>query len=113
MRRKAAPDRTYVPGLVIRRSARLAATASWLGEGFDCPPLDTLFLAFPIRFKGSVVHFVGRVLRPTDTKTRVEVHDYVDTSVPVLARMYDERRSAYISLGFDLPKSRPSNHRSR
>lgn len=95
------------PGLV------LAATASLLGEGFDCPPLDTLFLAFPIRFKGSVVQYVGRVLRPTDTKTRVEVHDYIDTSVPVLARMHDERRSAYISLGFDLPKSRPPNRRPR
>jgi superfamily II DNA or RNA helicase len=84
----------------------LAATSSLLGEGFDCPPLDTLFLAFPIKFKGSVVQCVGRVLRPTDTKTRVEVHDYVDVRVPVLARMHGERRRAYASLGFDLPKSR-------
>lgn len=80
------------------------ATASLLGEGFDCPPLDTLFLAFPIRFKGSVVQYVGRVLRPTDTKTRIEVHDYVDVRTPVLARMHDERRLAYAALGFDLPK---------
>jgi len=82
----------------------LAATASLLGEGFDCPPLDTLFLAFPIKFKGSVVQYVGRVLRPTSDKTRVEVHDYVDTLVPVLARMHHERRVAYASLGFDVPK---------
>jgi superfamily II DNA or RNA helicase len=82
----------------------LAATASLLGEGFDCPPLDTLFLAFPIKFKGSVVQYVGRVLRPTADKTSVEVHDYVDTLVPVLARMHHERRSAYASLGFDVPK---------
>jgi len=84
----------------------LAGTSSLLGEGFDCPPLDTLFLAFPIKFKGSVVQCVGRVLRPTDTKTRVEVHDYVDVRVTVLARMHAERRRAYASLGFDLPKSR-------
>ena len=49
---------------------------------------------------------VGRVLRPTDTKTRVEVHDYVDVRIPVLARMHAERRRAYTALGFDLPKSR-------
>jgi hypothetical protein len=82
----------------------LVATSSLLGEGFDCPPLDTLFLAFPIKFKGSVVQCVGRVLRPTNTKTRVEVHDYVDVRVPVLARMHHERRRAYQSLGFNLPK---------
>lgn len=90
----------------------LAATASLLGEGFDCPPLDTLFLAFPIKFKGSVVQYVGRVLRPTDNKTRVEVHDYVDSHVPVLARMHDERRGAYATLGFDIPKKRPSGRPS-
>ena len=52
------------------------------------------------------MQYVGRVLRPTDTKTCIEVHDYVDVLVPVLARMYDERCRAYASLGFDLPKSR-------
>lgn len=82
----------------------LAATASLLGEGFDCPPLNTLFLAFPIKFKGSVVQYVGRVLRPTPSKTIVEVHDYVDAEVPVLGRMHHERRKAYRSLGFEVPK---------
>ena len=50
------------------------------------------------------MQYVGRVLRPTAEKTSVEVHDYVDASVPVLARMHQERRKAYASLGFDVPK---------
>ena len=80
----------------------LLATGSFLGEGFDCPPLDTLFLTFPIAFKGRLIQYVGRVLRPIDGKARVEVHDYVDARVPVLARMHGKRFAAYASLGFDV-----------
>ena len=85
----------------------LVATGSFLGEGFDCPPLDTLFLAFPIAFKGRIVQYVGRVLRQTDDKATVEVHDYVDQAVPVLARMQAKRMPGFASLGFDtrLPRS--------
>ena len=80
----------------------LLATGSFLGEGFDLPQLDTLFLAFPLAFKGRIVQYVGRVLRPTPGKSRVEVHDYVDINVPVLARMQAKRLPAYASLGFPL-----------
>ena len=78
----------------------LLATGSFLGEGFDLPQLDTLFLAFPLAFKGRIVQYVGRVLRPMSGKSRVEVHDYVDINVPVLARMQAKRLPAYRLTGF-------------
>jgi len=84
----------------------LVATGSFLGEGFDCPPLDTLFLAFPLAFKGRVVQYVGRVLRPTKSKMSIEVHDYVDENVPVLARMHSKRLPGFAALGFDVPRKK-------
>ncbi|MCA1696816.1 MAG: hypothetical protein LC749_19965, partial [Actinobacteria bacterium] len=78
----------------------LVATGSYLGEGFDWPELDTLFLAFPIAFKGWVVQYVGRLLRTHDDKHHVELHDYVDGRIRVLDRMHVKRRPAYSTLGF-------------
>lgn len=82
----------------------LVATGSYLGEGFDWSELDTLFLAFPIAFKGRVVQYVGRLLRTHDDKHHVELHDYVDGRIRVLDRMHVKRLPAYSSLGFDVPK---------
>jgi superfamily II DNA or RNA helicase len=84
----------------------LVATGSFLGEGFDCSPLDTVFMAFPIAFRGRVVQYVGRILRPLDGKSSVEVHDYVDAQSPVLARMHRKRLPGYAALGFDVVKDR-------
>lgn len=83
----------------------LLATGSYLGEGFDSPSLDTLFLAFPLAFKGRVVQYIGRILRTTATKTDVEVHDYVDPG-PVFRKMHSKRVATYTSLGFDVPPRR-------
>jgi superfamily II DNA or RNA helicase len=84
----------------------LVATGSYLGEGFDWPELDTLFLAFPLAFKGRVVQYVGRLLRTHEGKHHVELHDYVDSRIPVLERMHAKRLPAYATLGFDVPKLR-------
>lgn len=78
-----------------------------MGEGFDCPLLDTLFLTFPIAFEGRLVQYVGRVLRPVAGKSTVVVHDYVDGGVPVLARMHRKRLSTYVSLGFVAHEAEP------
>jgi superfamily II DNA or RNA helicase len=82
------------------------ATGSYVGEGFDCPALDTVFLVFPMKSKGQVVQYVGRILRAYPGKDCVEVHDYVDDLVPVLAYTHDKRRVAYDSLGF-VPSTYP------
>ncbi|MGE5302367.1 MAG: TOTE conflict system archaeo-eukaryotic primase domain-containing protein [Alphaproteobacteria bacterium] len=76
------------------------ATGQYLGEGFDCPQVDTLFLAFPLSFKGKLVQYVGRVLRSHEDKSSVRVYDYVDTRVPVLRKMYGKREKTYRLLGF-------------
>jgi superfamily II DNA or RNA helicase len=108
--------RAAVTDAITSRQGRagivLIATGSYLGEGFDWPELDTLFLAFPIAFKGRVVQYVGRLLRTHADKIRIELHDYVDVRIPVLDRMHTKRLPAYATLGFDLPKKRKRAMRS-
>ena len=79
-------------------------TGSYIGEGFDCPKLDTLFLAAPISFKGRLVQYAGRVIRPYPGKTVATIHDYHDESTPVLAASLSKRAPGYVSLGFPDPR---------
>jgi superfamily II DNA or RNA helicase len=77
----------------------LVATGQYLGEGFDCPKLDTLFLAFPISFKGKLIQYLGRVQRAYEGKKNAVVYDYLDDFVPVLKKMAWRRQKTYRSLG--------------
>jgi superfamily II DNA or RNA helicase len=81
--------------------ARLVlATGRYLGEGFDDPLLDTLFLTMPISWKGTLAQYVGRLHREHAGKREVVVHDYVDAAVPVLTRMAAKRQVGYRGLGY-------------
>jgi superfamily II DNA or RNA helicase len=80
------------------------ATGHFVGEGFDCPALDTLFLVSPVSFKGRLVQYVGRVLRAYPGKQTAEVHDYHDIESPVLAASLRKRAPGYVSLGFPDPR---------
>ncbi|MGA8086723.1 MAG: DEAD/DEAH box helicase family protein [Terracidiphilus sp.] len=78
----------------------IIATGSYIGEGFDDARLDTLFLAMPISWKGTLQQYVGRLHRLHDNKRMVQVYDYVDHRVPMLARMYERRLRGYSAIGY-------------
>lgn len=92
------------------------ATGRYLGEGFDDPRLDTLFLTMPISWKGTLAQYVGRLHRNHQGKSEVVVYDYVDPGVPVLARMAARRQVGYRGLGYTIEalddgQSGPAGHR--
>lgn len=79
------------------------ATGRYLGEGFDDPRLDTLFLAMPVSWRGILSQYAGRLHRLHDDKSEVRIYDYVDRGIPVLARMFERRLKGYEALGYALP----------
>ncbi len=78
----------------------LLATGRYIGEGFDDARLDTLFLALPVAWKGTLVQYAGRLHRLHPGKREVRIYDYVDREVPVLLRMFEKRLRGYRSIGY-------------
>lgn len=83
----------------------IIATGRYIGEGFDDALLDTLFLAMPISWRGTLQQYVGRLNRIHENKRVVRVYDYVDRLVPVLSRMYEKRLKAYKAVGYTVVQS--------
>jgi superfamily II DNA or RNA helicase/very-short-patch-repair endonuclease len=83
-------------------SRLLLATGRYVGEGFDDPLLDTLFLTLPISWHGTVAQYVGRLHRLYDRKREVRVYDYADLNVPMLSRMFDRRCRGYEAIGYSI-----------
>ncbi len=80
----------------------LLATGKLIGEGFDHAPLDTLMLAMPISWKGTLQQYAGRLHREHATKSDVRIYDYVDTGNPMLERMWNKRQRGYRAMGYEV-----------
>ena len=80
----------------------ILATGKFLGEGFDDPRLDTLFLTMPISWRGTLSQYAGRLHRLYDRKTEVLVYDYVDCNIPVTLKMFERRKKGYKAIGYNI-----------
>ncbi len=85
----------------------LLATGKLIGEGFDHPPLDTLVLAMPVSWKGTLQQYAGRLHREHANKTEVRIIDIVDTGHPALLRMWNKRQRGYRAMGY---RTRSADH---
>ena len=92
--------RAQLEGIPSNEPRLLLATGRYIGEGFDDARLDTLFLALPVAWKGTLVQYTGRLHRLHPGKREVRIFDYVDRHVPVLLRMFEKRLRGYRAIGY-------------
>lgn len=85
-----------------QKKIAIIATGKYIGEGFNFPRLDTLFLTVPISWKGNLAQYAGRLHRDFSGKENVIIYDYVDVHVKMLERMYQKRLKAYAAMGYAL-----------
>jgi superfamily II DNA or RNA helicase len=97
-RRELAARVTAIPS---NEERLLLATGRHIGEGFDDARLDTLFLALPVSWKGTLVQYAGRLHRSCPGKKEVRIFDYVDEEPTMLARMFEKRLRGYRSIGYE------------
>lgn len=97
-RRKVIEQLTSIPD---EEERLILATGRYIGEGFDDARLDTLFLALPFSWKGMLVQYAGRLHRLHPGKVEVQVYDYVDSAVPMLAKMHAKRMKGFKTLGYE------------
>jgi len=90
----------------------IIATGKYVGEGFDCPRLDTLFLAMPVSWKGILSQYAGRLHRSYPGKNDVVIYDYIDVHVALLERMYHKRVAAYGAIGYKILAKRNQTEQS-
>ncbi|QUH26411.1 TOTE conflict system archaeo-eukaryotic primase domain-containing protein [Serpentinicella alkaliphila] len=86
----------------VENNTVIVATGRLVGEGFDMPRLDTLFLAMPIAWKGTISQYAGRLHRLYEGKSEVQIYDYIDIHINVLERMYQKRLKGYAAIGYSI-----------
>ena len=91
----------------------LLSTGRLVGEGFDHPPLDTLILAMPISWRGTLQQYAGRLHRDHATKTDVRIIDFVDMGHPALLRMWEKRQRGYRAMGYRIAAISPDQYADR
>src|SRR5258708_8976968 len=103
MRAKALRDtRAHLADLPAAAGCLIIATGKYIGEGFDDPRLDTLFLTMPVSWRGTIAQYAGRLHRLHEGKREVRVYDYADLNVPMLPRMFDRTCRGNEALGYTL-----------
>ncbi|MBR4610761.1 MAG: DEAD/DEAH box helicase family protein [Erysipelotrichaceae bacterium] len=95
-----------------QESLILIATGQMIGEGFDFPRLDVLFIASPVSHEGLLEQYVGRIDRIYEGKTAVYVYDYVDSHITVFNNMYKKRLKTYKKIGFKVKENDQSEKQS-
>ncbi len=83
----------------------ILATGRYIGEGFDDARLDTLFMAMPIAWKGTLVQYAGRLHRLHPGKEEVRIYDYLDDSLAVFRKMFEKRMKGYRAMGYHVDGS--------
>ena len=101
--------RTQLKDIPDNEERLILATGRFIGEGFDDARLDTLFLAMPISWKGTLVQYAGRLHRRHPRKSEVRIYDYMDVDVPMLAKMFQRRLKGYRAMGYDLRRPEQDN----
>ena len=94
--------RDRLSGIPADEDRVVIATGKHIGEGFDDPRLDTLFLTLPVSWRGTIAQYAGRLHRLHDGKCEVQIYDYADLNAPMLARMFDRRCRGYEALGYTI-----------
>ena len=92
--------KTQLDAIPAHEERLVIATGRYIGEGFDDARLDTLFLALPVSWKGTLVQYTGRLHRLHPAKMKVRIFDYVDHDVPMLRRMFEKRLRGYRAIGY-------------